>query len=446
MAKEPIPDRQQEATFTRDIKRQAAGLDGKVDKNDPIVPGTYTKITYDAKGLVVAGAMAVWDDLTGEVTVIPFDTTPEPTDDTAGFLRWNELSFCLEYVTGLGNIVQVGRETWDVAVNKTGATATDGKVVYLSGVVGGSYKPEFMYADARDGAKCSLVGVVTASILNNEQGPVTVFGVVNGMDTSVWAEGDKLYVAADATGTLTNTAPLGPNFRIWVATVLRTHPTDGIIFVSPRLDFEDGVTLNSLCVNTVATFGDIAGGDYTETEADGTLKFNGNATVWRDIDFPIIIRNTGVGRPVMTTIAGNITAPQWAVNDYNQCEGQEFVHSWKEGSTVYWHVHVITNGIDATDRYVRFTIEALWGNSGATILPVNFDAEFLIPANTPDRTMILGVLPSWTPTGGQIGAHVWPYLKRVSSVGVAPSGDPFCTMLQLHIECDTAGSRTIGNK
>ena len=412
MANEPIPDVQQDETFRRDLKRQAKEIRDKLINIEQIL----------------------------------FNTSPTEVTEVAGSFRWNELSHCPEYVTGLGNVVQIGREVWQVATNKTGATALDGQVVYASSVVGGSHKIEYQTADARDGLKCTQVGVVTAQTLNNEDGPVTVFGFVGNINTDAWDESAKLYVAADGTGVLTDIAPAEPNFRVFVATVIRSHPTDGILFVDPRLDYSNGVTLNSLAVNTVAKFGDSAGGNYTETEADGTVKFNGNATVWQDIDFPIIIRTVGTGRPVLTTVAGNVTAPQWAVNDYNQCEGQEIVHQWKEGSEVHWHAHLITNGVDTTDRFVRFTIELLWANSGDELEPLLFDGEITIPANTPDRTMILGILPSWVPVGGKIGAHVWPYLKRVASVGAAPSNDPFCTMLQLHIECDTAGSRNIGTK
>jgi len=37
-------------------------------------------------------------------------------------------------------------------------------------------------------------------------------------------------------------------------------------------------------------------------------------------------------------------------------------------------------------------------------------------------------------------------LKRLASVGTAPTANPFCEMLQLHIKCDTAGSREITTK
>lgn len=45
-------------------------LDGKVDENAPIVGATKTKITYDAKGLVIAGTDAAIADITGLQTAL----------------------------------------------------------------------------------------------------------------------------------------------------------------------------------------------------------------------------------------------------------------------------------------------------------------------------------------------------------------------------------------
>ena len=186
---------------------------------------------------------------------------------------------------------------------------------------------------------------------------------------------------------------------------------------------------------------------YTEFESDGTVKFYGGATVWQDIDFPIIIRTTGANIPSLATLKGNITAPQWAVNDFNVCEGQEMVHQWKEGSEVQWHVHVVTGGTDTADRYIRFEVEWTWAGFNAALptTTVTTSADLKIPANTADRTHLIFEVAKVT-FAGTIGSHVWARLKRVAAVGTAPTANPFCSMLQMHIECDTVGSRSISSK
>ena len=182
---------------------------------------------------------------------------------------------------------------------------------------------------------------------------------------------------------------------------------------------------------------------YNET----TEQWESGSYPWSDIDFPIIIRTTGVGIPTLTAINGNITMPQWAVNDVNICESQEMIHAWKEGSTVYWHIHLTTNGLDATDRYVRFELEYGYADvMGQWVWPAVFTTpDILIPANTPNETMMSLSLTSFTPPI-KIAGHVVARLKRVAAVGAAPTNNPWIPMLQLHIQLDTIGSRTIGSK
>lgn len=166
-----------------------------------------------------------------------------------------------------------------------------------------------------------------------------------------------------------------------------------------------------------------------------------------DIDFPIIIRNTGTGIPTMSPFMGNITAPQWAVNDYNVCEGQEFIHAWKEGSEAFWHIHLITGGSDTTNRFVKFEIEYCHANHmGVVSQPQAVSAEITIPGNTPDRTMIIAPIGSFVFSDGKITSHLWARLKRVASTGTAPTANPFCTMLQAHVLCDSIGSETLSAK
>ncbi len=196
-----------------------------------------------------------------------------------------------------------------------------------------------------------------------------------------------------------------------------------------------------------ARFGD-GTTNYAAFEADGTLKFVGTATFWEDIDFPLVAKTTGANTPSYQTLTGNLTMLRWAVNDALQCDTEEFVHAWKEASAATWHIHIITNGLDAASRYVRFEVEYTWANFNSA-LPATAtitSADLLIPANTTDRTHLIFDIGSFTPAGGKIGAHVKARIKRVAAVGTAPTNDPFAELVQLHIECDTLGSRLITTK
>ena len=243
-----------------------------------------------------------WNMALKTLTVDRIDlTVSADAEGVEGTLRWNEAEHCPEYVTGLGNVVQINKETWDIGVNKTGEEAVDGKVVYASGVQGN--RLAYDYADARDGNKVSFVGVVTAPTGDNQEGPVTAWGFVNDLDTSAWVPGTKLYVAADDTGDLTSTPPAAPNFVIWVATVGIQHATQGSIFVAPRLDFGNGVTLTDLHTSTM-TSGNLTAGNYAQFGADGSFTPKGTAT------FPSVVcldyTNSTAARDAEENIHGDL--------------------------------------------------------------------------------------------------------------------------------------------
>lgn len=180
-------------------------------------------------------------------------------------------------------------------------------------------------------------------------------------------------------------------------------------------------------------------------EDDGSVVRSGDATIWRDLVFPLIQKNTGPGNPSFTTFNGNLVKPQFAVNDAIALECSEFVHQWREGSTCDIHVHVTSMTNVAAARGVKFEVEYSYvANSDGTaqwIAPVTVAAELTIPANTPALTEFVLPMTMFTPTGGLIGAQLCMRLKRVAAAGTAPAADPFVTQVGVHIECDTDGSR-----
>jgi hypothetical protein len=292
--------------------------------------------------------------------------------DYPRILRWNEADHCHEYITGLGNIVQSGKEIWDIGVNKTGGTAADGKAVYGSGVLGN--RMTFDYADARDGAKVSLIGVVTASIANNAEGPLTFYGAVRDLNTNAWNENDKLYIAADATGTLTSTPPAAPNFRIWIATVTKKHLTQGEIFVNPRIDFDDGVTIEDLHVRETLTSGDLTGGDYFELEDTGFEEAHGDARNWDDVYPSAVSVGRGASAPSDTTyLTGtnlDFKAPEFpsAAPAKEVTLHFQLYHSYDEGTDIIPHLHLYVPD-DGTGGNIVFDYEFYWTNVSATGAP-----------------------------------------------------------------------------
>jgi hypothetical protein len=143
--------------------------------------------------------------------------------------------------------LNIGEETWINVRNASGSTITNGQVVYLSGATGG--RPNIILAKADAAATSLVAGVATHNIENNTDGYITVFGLVRGsINTVGMSGGDQLYLSAATAGALTTTPPTPPNFIIMVARV-STVSANGDIFISPQIDYTDGVIVNSL--NTV---------------------------------------------------------------------------------------------------------------------------------------------------------------------------------------------------
>lgn len=403
---------------------------------------------------------AVRNTTDGE-SYIPMAVNPSNVPTVEGTLSWNSTDHTLNIQSEIpGSILQVGQENWVRAVNKTGSTITDGTAVYISGAQGN--RPTITPAKADAETTSYTIGVATDDIADNAEGYVTVLGLVRGYDTSSFTAGDQLYLSSTTAGGLTKTRPVAPNHGVFVAIALNST-NNGTIFVNPNIGFElselHDVLISAIANGDLLVWDSVSGvwknakkiGDgvnFAEFESNGFIKLTGTAKYWRDIDFPIIIRTTGPGIPALTPLNGNITMPSWAVNDYNVCESEEFVHAWEEESTSYWHIHLTTNGLDATDRYVRFTVEFGYVTvDGQWVFPSVMDSgDLLIPANTPTKTMKTLSLGNFTPTGVKIGGHCVAVLKRITSTGAAPTGNPWVGMLQLHIHCDTEGSRNIGTK
>lgn len=437
---------------------------------------------------------------TGNNNYLQFTTSPSGVPVGPAILSWNIADGCLDIQQYNGTTLQAGQEL--NFYGKASGNIANGDICQFAGVQGNHILIKKAVAAEIIAHPEYFVGVATDNILNGGYGYTTWFGKINGVytktpsnqDSADWVEGDLLFFS-NSTGQLTKIAPVAPELRILVAAVIKQQTgssESGIIIVRPSFgikmmdcdDVNGGVldtTGQFLVWDQINKYFDPTV-DFTIDETSGTptIKttrqsakdlhiFCGmdktvvlDESVYTDIDFPIVIRTTGTGQPVQAPVLGNLTMPQWQVNDYNVCEIQEIVHSWEEGSTINWHIHILTAVQDATDRYLNWEIEFNYANiyvpsTGGTYNAtqtwqasntVITSGDSIIPANTPARTNIIIPISTWAYTAGKIGAHVKARLKRIALVGAgsAPSVNPFCEMLQMHIYNNTLGSRQIGTK
>jgi hypothetical protein len=176
--------------------------------------------------------------------------------------------------------------------------------------------------------------------------------------------------------------------------------------------------------------------------------------VYDDLYFEIAPKTTGAGKPTLASFSGNINQWTMAVNDITELRPTELKHDWKEGTEIEIHVHWASNGVDGTNRGVKWEIDYTWSNGAMhATAPTAFAAkttlsvETQIPANTPDKTYFYTSVVSFTPATGKIGAGLLMSLKRIASViDPTPANSPWVIMVGVHYQINTIGSRQIGIK
>ena len=168
---------------------------------------------------------------TGHIGVNSVQLNTSFEDGTAeGRLQWNQDDGTLEYGLPGGNVnLQVGQEQLIRCKNDQGALITNGSPVYVSGATGS--RPLIKLADNDTGSPVTAwaLGIATEDIADGQFGYVNSFGLVRGVDTSAFNEGDFLWL--DSTpGALTSTRPISPKWNIFMGMCLRSNADDGVIF------------------------------------------------------------------------------------------------------------------------------------------------------------------------------------------------------------------------
>jgi len=175
------------------------------------------------------------------VDYIQFNTDYTGNTILEGRIYWDEDNGTLSLGMHGGNVhQQIGQELFYYIKNQSGATIENGKVVKAAGTLGASGRilGEYMIGDGSVPAKFTL-GVATEDIPNGEDGYVTEFGLVRGIDTTggpygeTWNDGDILWVSPTFNGGLTNIHPVAPNLHVEMAIVINSA-VNGSIFVRPH--------------------------------------------------------------------------------------------------------------------------------------------------------------------------------------------------------------------
>jgi len=161
---------------------------------------------------------------------VGFDLTPTGTPTGVGTMYWDPVYRTVNLIDGDGDTtLQIGQEERILVHNNTGATLTDGQVVYVTGSTGNL--PSVSLADASSEAtSAATLGVVTETIANGADGFITVSGIVNGLNTLAFNEGDLLWLGTTP-GTFSTTKPISPAHLVLIGYVIKKAGGNGSILV-----------------------------------------------------------------------------------------------------------------------------------------------------------------------------------------------------------------------
>jgi hypothetical protein len=224
------------------------------------------------------------DQIDGPIGIeyIEFDLSPSAVGASEGRLIWNDDDKTLNLGMAGGTVnMQIGQENLIRAQNTSGGPIGNGQVVYISGGTGS--QATIALGDADIIGSAHVIGVATEDIASSQFGYVTTFGLVREVNTNGMAAGSVLYLS-QTTGAFTTTKPLSPAFGVIIGQVIRSHATEGVIFVTigviPRIEDLSGVVSLGLYgfpnqTDTTVAFDDTT---YTFTLGDAGSGW----AYWRD--------------------------------------------------------------------------------------------------------------------------------------------------------------------
>ena len=227
-------------TFSSPIAGSVTGTSANVTGIVAVVNGGTGVTTSTGTGSVVLNSSPLLNTPTLSGAIVdstnPYVAfTPSAAPAYAeGRLFYDSTAKTLTYYNDNSQMsLNIGQENVVRVRNQTGSTITEGSVVYVNGATGNT--PTVSLAIATAFSTADIIGVATTTILNNGFGYVTTAGLVNGLNTSAFTEGQAVFVSATTPGAFTATEPVAPNYSVQVGVILRANPSVGTLLVSLQM-------------------------------------------------------------------------------------------------------------------------------------------------------------------------------------------------------------------
>lgn len=196
---------------------------------------------------------------------VEFSLTPVASPG-AGQIAYDGVSGALSYAFDSSSVItNIGQMIHANVHNAEGSPLTKGQVVYLFSASGNKASVK-LARNLSDSTSAKTFGVVAESIGTNQNGYVLCQGRMDGLDTSMFSDGDTLYLGATY-GSFTNVKPYAPNHLVYVAIVEKSSNGNGIIYVRCQNGYE---------------LDEIHDVQITSTPADGqVLTYEASTSLWK---------------------------------------------------------------------------------------------------------------------------------------------------------------------
>jgi hypothetical protein len=193
-----------------------------------------------------------------DLDYLDFDTTAAHSV-VEGELAWNDTDGTLDLGLKGGLKNKVGQQLVVRARNTSGSLISKGSVVRVVGVAGGFVGINLAQADSVANSETAF-GITAEDIANTSNGFVAINGIIHGLNTNAFTEGDILYLSPTVAGEITNVKPASPNYIVIIGYCAKKSATDGHILLHVENDTRQAVEIQ------------LAASDETTALTTGTAK------------------------------------------------------------------------------------------------------------------------------------------------------------------------------
>jgi len=257
------------------------------------------------------GATADVDLGTYNLKADALELSQTPTDTAGvGKMVWNDTDGTIEFKLKGGNVtLQTGQVEVVRVVNKTGGNLLEANyecVRIRTQAEGGAAGQRLAVKLAQANTKANhtgILGLVTETINNNQEGFITTFGEVKEINTTgslqgeTWLDGDALWLSDTTAGGLTNIQPT--THPVQIGYVVYAHGVHGKIFVSVSQGADELDELHDVTITSPVT------NDILQYNSSG-IWVNNNPPI---LNFINVSDGTGVTGTTANTLTSSVLIP-----------------------------------------------------------------------------------------------------------------------------------------